>query len=496
MSTVIELEIGAGSSQCEFITRVVNAPSGIGSSAAVQLDVDELLRERGTFENVVLASAVSKRRILSGHEQQLRRVGRQLFEALFSGPVLGTYRYSLGIAQQRSEPLRVVLRLTAPRLAALPWEALFDPETETCICRRESLVRRVSALFTPEPLVVRPPLRVLGVVASPRGRPVLDVAAEQEHLSTALATPIAEHLIELEWLAQATWDGVHEKLLSNQWHVLHFIGHGDYDPTSDQGVIAFVGEDDRADLVEAEPLADLLHEARPMPRLVVLNSCSSGEQGTQDLFSGTAAALVRSGISAVAAMQFTVSDPAAIRFARGFYTVIAHGSNVDDATRSGRIAILRVPHSLEWVTPVLYVRGENTELFHVIQRPPREAPAVSEDSREAAAVLPNTDTASLAGRSKAPTSGSPAATEDRPTAGGHPTDTTPSPLEVPLFHRLNRLQRLNRRTKIVLAAAFAVVAVAVVVTVAIVASQSRSPSPHSRQIELPFTGSVLRLRLR
>ena len=59
MSCVIELEIGAGSSPCEFITRVVNAPSGIGSSAAVQLDVEGMLQQRDTLETIVLASAAS-----------------------------------------------------------------------------------------------------------------------------------------------------------------------------------------------------------------------------------------------------------------------------------------------------------------------------------------------------------------------------------------------------------------------------------------------------
>jgi hypothetical protein len=31
---------------------------------------------------------------------------------------------------------------------------------------------------------------------------------------------------------------VHERLLSNEWHVLHFIGHGDYDLATDQGLLA------------------------------------------------------------------------------------------------------------------------------------------------------------------------------------------------------------------------------------------------------------------
>ena len=100
-----------------------------------------------------------------------------------------------------------------------------------------------------------------------------------------------------------------------------------------------------------------------------------------------------------------------------------------------------------------------------------KATTVSEDSREAAAaVLPGTDSASLAGRSDAPTSGSPATTEDRSTAGGQPTDTTPTPPEVPFF------KRLNRRTKIVLALVAAVAVVAVVAVVIIVANRPDDPT--------------------
>jgi outer membrane protein assembly factor BamD (BamD/ComL family) len=88
-----------------------------------------------------------------------------------------------------------------------------------------------------------------------------------------------------------------------------------------------------------------------------------------DLFSSTAAALVRSGISAVAAMQFAISDTAAVAFARGFYAAIAHGRSVDEAVRSGRISILGARRSLEWVTPVLYLRGSATHLFTFTDTP-------------------------------------------------------------------------------------------------------------------------------
>ncbi len=113
MSCDIELEVGAGSARGRFMTRVVDAPSGGEPSASFQLDVDDMLQERDALENTVLASGASGRRVVPAHEQQLRRVGQQLFDALLSGSVLGTYRASLGVAQQRGEPLRVVLRLTA-----------------------------------------------------------------------------------------------------------------------------------------------------------------------------------------------------------------------------------------------------------------------------------------------------------------------------------------------------------------------------------------------
>ncbi len=62
MSCAIELEIGAGSSPGEFLTRVVDAPSGSGASAVFQLDVDDLLRERDALENTVLARSDARYR--------------------------------------------------------------------------------------------------------------------------------------------------------------------------------------------------------------------------------------------------------------------------------------------------------------------------------------------------------------------------------------------------------------------------------------------------
>ncbi|MFD3458335.1 CHAT domain-containing protein [Nocardia fluminea] len=375
MVRAIELEIGPGSSDGEYTAHVVHSPVGAEPSATVHLDVARLLDERVGLEQAVLLSSRTWRG-RRPDERLLQQVGQLLFEALFTHRVMDAYRASVSRVQgQGDDHLRVQLRIAVPELAALPWEAMWDPDTQKYICLDEPLVRHVPAPYTlEEPLEVTPPLRVLGIAASPRGKQLLDVIGEQEQMNTALAPLITAGLLELEWLSQASWAGVHAKLLSSQWHAVHFIGHGDFDVSTNEGLIYLVGAHDRAEPVTADRLATLISVApRPAPQLVVLNSCSSGEQGSEDLFAGTAATLARSGINAVAAMQFTISEPAAISFATGFYTAVAHGRGIDEAVRNGRIAIAGTPHTLEWVTPVLYLRGENTRLFNM-KPVPREQP--------------------------------------------------------------------------------------------------------------------------
>ena len=369
----IELEIGAGPRPGEYSVQVLRATSGGEPQSTMILDVDALLERSRQVEPTVLASAARMRgAVMPEIERPLREIGTQLFAALFSGPIGSTYRASLAVARDRGQGLRVVLRLTASELAVMPWEALYDTELESYVCRTEPLVRHIDAPYTPEPpLQVSPPLRILGVAASPRNLPGLDVEAEKQRLEEALAEPMAAGRVVVEWLNPAAWSSLHAQLLRGHWHVLHFIGHGDFNPQTNEGRLALAREDGSADWVEATDLADLLSVAEPTPRLVVLNSCQSGQAGRDDLFSGTAATLVRRGISAVAAMQFSISDTAAVAFPRGFYTALASGRCIDEAVRSGRIEILGTNRgSLEWVTPVLYLRGEPAELFQVTEEPP------------------------------------------------------------------------------------------------------------------------------
>ena len=423
MDAVMELEIGPGPDPGSYVARVLRSVGGGEPTETITLDLDDLLSRRPYLEASVLSSSVSARRVMSDTEAALQDVGRRLFESTFTGSIATAYRTSKAVASERGTSVQIALRLTAPGLAALPWEALYDAETQTYLCRKEPLVRNVPAPHAPTALAVASPLRVLAMVSSPRGLPALDVDAERERLEVALKPQLDAGRVELHWLEDVSWEGVHRMLLESEWHVLHFIGHGTYDVETDEGVLAFVGRDGRADYVTASTLSDLLDEAEPTPRLVVLNSCQSAAGGTTDLFSGTAAALAHSGIRAVAAMQFSISDTAALAFARGFYTALAHGRGIDEAVRSGRIGILGIVRgTLEWVTPVLYLRGADAHLFDVVPtpdttaaQPPAEPTVIGDsvpitagaakDARPRRRTAPATPVASAASGPERPTAG-------------------------------------------------------------------------------------------
>lgn len=366
---IIEVAIGPGSEAGKFRVEVMSSPAG-EASALVKLNAESFLEQRERVQAAVLASAEPSERLLPRADRPLRVVGEALFAALLgTGAVAERYRAAAALAAAQGSGLRVVLRIGTPELAQLPWEAMYDREGAVYVCRRDQLVRHVPVASVPPPPPVQPPLRILGVVSSPRGLPSLAVEREQAHLVDALAWPASQGLAELHWAPSARWADLHELLLEGGWHVLHFIGHGDFHPRLDEGVLALTDEDGRHDLVTSRRLVDLLRQARPMPRLVVLNSCSGATTGSSDFFSGTAAALVRGGVSAVAAMQYAISDEAAAAFTRGFYAAIARGRGIDDAALSGRVAILGLSEqTLEWVTPVLYLRGHDSRLFTVAER--------------------------------------------------------------------------------------------------------------------------------
>jgi CHAT domain-containing protein len=130
------------------------------------------------------------------------------------------------------------------------------------------------------------------------------------------------------------------------WHVFHFVGHGGFDPATEEGAIALSNDAGHMHLLRAYSLAELLDDHYPL-RLVFLNSCEGARGSESDAFSSTAATLVRRGVPAVVAMQYEITDRAAIEFSRDFYEALADSLPVDAAVTEARAAV-SMDSMLEW----------------------------------------------------------------------------------------------------------------------------------------------------
>ena len=133
----------------------------------------------------------------------------------------------------------------------------------------------------------------------------------------------------------ATLAELQRRLRQGQYHIFHFVGHGGFDKQAEDGILILEDQEERGRRVSAQFLGTLLHDHRPL-RLAILNACEGGRASRVDPFAGTAQSLVQQGIPAVIAMQFEVTDDAAICFTREFYAAIAVG--YPGRRRAGRSA--------------------------------------------------------------------------------------------------------------------------------------------------------------
>jgi CHAT domain len=371
-----EVEIGPGTGGHQTVT-VLRSPAG-EATESIRFALDSLALENRlqALQIALLRSAGSWRRIDSAEARAVQRLGQELWSSLFAGDILGRLEASRTIARQNEKGLRVKLRISSPELAALPWEYLYDANHADYLTLSTAtpLVRYIALPQAMEPLAVRLPLRILALAVTSDDLPGLDVERERARLERAIEPLRDRGVVELVWLEGRTWRDLQRALRRESWHIFHFVGHGGFDPVHGEGLIVLADEQGNAHRLSATDLGRLLGDHEPL-RLAVLNSCDSARADRLDVFSSTAATLVRRGTPAVVAMQYEITDDAAIEFSRSFYEALADGMAVDAALAEARKGVaLAIPNTLEWGTPVLYMRAPDGVLFKLSGRQPRVAP--------------------------------------------------------------------------------------------------------------------------
>ncbi len=304
-----------------------------------------------------------------------REFGTRLFDALLGGDLESTYRVSRQIARSRGKGLRIQLRLTdVPELSALPWEYLYDPVEGrfVALSAQTPVVRYLEVAQPPRPIKVSPPLRILVMISSPDGLPPIKADAERRNLEDALAAPIEQGRVQLDFLPDGTLEGLRAALYRREYHIFHFIGHGDFDAERKDGMLVLEKPDGRPHVIRGELLADYLYDEGSL-QLVVLNSCEGARTSPDDPFSSVATTLVRRGVPAVVAMQFAISEPAAAAFAGHFYDEISRNVPVDAAMSRTRL-VMKAMGGAEWGTPVLFMRSPDGKIFDVAEPGAEEQP--------------------------------------------------------------------------------------------------------------------------
>jgi hypothetical protein len=312
------------------------------------------------------------------------KFGQDLFNAVFTREVRDLYVSSRISAKSEGEGLRLRLRFSeSPELANLPWEFLNDGRDFIALADDFPLVRYLDLPSPPRPSKVELPLRILVTVSAPLDLPPLDVEAEKARLLQSLDSLIAAGRVEVHFTPDASLKNLQRTLrkarsAEKPFHVWHYIGHGTFDLQRKASVLSFTNESGVSESVSGFQLGTLF-DSYPGVRLVMLNACEGARSSVDDPFAGVAAALVESGISAVIAMQFEISDRAAIVLAEEFYAAIVDGLPIDSALTEARRAVFFMPNWVEWATPVLFLRAPDGVLFEI------SAAALAEKPVEAAA---------------------------------------------------------------------------------------------------------------
>jgi tetratricopeptide (TPR) repeat protein len=254
----------------------------------------------------------------------------------------------------------------------LPWELLYSPDYGYLAPLLAGMYRSLSNQPVRAELGDMPEdrLNILLVIARPYGERDISLRTIARPMLEALA-PIRQ-AVNLKVLRPPSFEQFERELNAHKgfYHIVHFDGHGGFDPNSQglqhtfgeagQGVLVFEKEDGSPKIVTATQLAQNLADCR-VP-IFVLNACQSGQAG-QDPFSSVATRLVSLGAKGVVAMAYSVYAEAAKHFVGRLYEQLVLGDSLSSALGAGRREILNKrerpsPKGLlplsDWMVPVLY----------------------------------------------------------------------------------------------------------------------------------------------
>jgi len=332
-----------------------------GADTAIeQIPIDAALTDLVDFGRLIGKAVNGNAQRPSGPD--LEAFGTRLFDFLFRGQLRDLYNrlptgpVSLQILSDRSE------------LREVPWEYLSAPDRMPVPHRDRSVIRihPTCGVYGATVKKAREKIRVLFVSAEPVDQPDVDWRDMKAVLDRYLVAQMPNEAT-IEVIEGATRADLLKAITRKSFDVFHFFGHGDLR----NGIGHLVLQDaksGKSDFLSAEDLAVAL--AGRGVQLALLSACLSGAGKYDDDFGTIATALIKTGIPAVVANQYSIPIKSIAPFVGAIYASLAQGDGIDQAVASGRVALKLGLASttgtgavVEWGIPTLYRLADFQHVF-------------------------------------------------------------------------------------------------------------------------------------
>jgi hypothetical protein len=293
--------------------------------------------------------------------KELVDFGRDLFDLAMIGSIAELYDHV------PSARVSVHILSNRPDLRALPWEYIqekkqpFGPDNSRSVVRIVPMVR-------PDPYTPvgrKEAIRILFVYADPVEQPFVGWVDVKDTIEREFRR-VLQRNVTIDVVASANLGSLTTALEENHYDIFHFSGHGDVGADGVGSILLVDFATKQSQPISAEVLGTVLHGHDL--QLAVLCACntSAGDMGKP--FAVVADALVRAGIPAVVANQFSVTNSTVATFCSGFYRELLKSGNIDKAVSAGRLvlfaqATMGGQTSIEWGIPTLYRRLGASVIF-------------------------------------------------------------------------------------------------------------------------------------
>ncbi len=294
--------------------------------------------------------------------------GQKLLDKLLTDAKLrDAWARSRGQAPKRR--IRFRIDPAAAELHTLPWELLQEGQVMLA-AQADTPFSRYLPIDLPwgGPAEERP-IRTLVVISNPDdlqtkyNLPQANMALERKTLEDAFAA-VGPDKLKADFLDTLVTPERLEEKLREDYHVLHFLGHGAFSAKLGQAALYMQDADGHAQRVLDEGFVRMLARQGAQLRLVFLAACQSAARSSADAFLGLGPKLVSVGMPAVVAMQDFVSVETARKFSAAFYQRLLDHGQVDLAANEARSMLLTAGRP-DAAVPVLFMRLQSGQLWTV-----------------------------------------------------------------------------------------------------------------------------------